>query len=73
MSSRLFQNVARSAAWPTRCFQAFRAYQDAGALSIYAGCGNEAVAELIDVVVAEIRQMKADGLEATSSGGRKIT
>ena len=26
-------------------------------------CANEAVAELIDVVVAEIRQMKADGLD----------
>ena len=31
-------------------------------LSIYAGCGNEAVSELIDVVVAEIRRLKADGL-----------
>jgi predicted Zn-dependent peptidase len=34
------------------------AYQDAGSLSIYAGCGNDVVAELIDVVVGELRRLK---------------
>ena len=40
------------------------AYQDAGALSIYAGCGNEVVSELVDVVVAEIRRMRNEPIPA---------
>jgi predicted Zn-dependent peptidase len=41
-------------------FSSLSAYQDSGALNIYAGCGNEAVAELVDVVVAEVRRLKHD-------------
>ena len=58
MSSRLFQNVREKRGLAYSVFSALSAYQDAGALSIYAGCANDAVGELIDVVVAEIRQMK---------------
>jgi len=65
MSSRLFQNVREKRGLAYAVFSGLSAYQDAGALSIYAGCGNDAVAELIDVVVAEIRQMKAGGLDPT--------
>ncbi|MDA1082591.1 MAG: pitrilysin family protein [Gemmatimonadetes bacterium] len=64
MSSRLFQNVREKRGLAYAVFSGLSAYQDAGALSIYAGCANDAVAELIDVVVAEIRQMKAGGLDA---------
>jgi predicted Zn-dependent peptidase len=64
MSSRLFQNVREKRGLAYAVFSGLSAYQDSGALSIYAGCGNEAVAELIDVVVAEIRQMKAGGLDS---------
>jgi predicted Zn-dependent peptidase len=63
MSSRLFQNVREKRGLAYSVFSGLSAYQDAGALSIYAGCANDAVAELIDVVVAEIRQMKAGGLD----------
>jgi predicted Zn-dependent peptidase len=63
MSSRLFQNVREKRGLAYSVFSGLSAYQDAGALSIYAGCGNDAVAELIDVVVAEIRQMKSGGLD----------
>lgn len=63
MSSRLFQNVREKRGLAYSVFSGLSAYQDAGALSIYAGCANEAVAELIDVVVSEIRQMKAGGLD----------
>lgn len=62
MSSRLFQNVREKRGLAYSVFSGLSAYQDAGALSIYAGCANDAVEELIDVVVAEIRQMKAGGL-----------
>ena len=63
MSSRLFQNVREKRGLAYAVFSGLSAYHDSGALSIYAGCSNEAVAELIDVVVAEIRQMKAGGLD----------
>ena len=63
MSSRLFQNVREKRGLAYAVFSGLSAYQDSGALSIYAGCANDAVAELIEVVVAEIRQMKAGGLE----------
>ena len=33
-------------------------------LSIYAGCGNEVVSELVDVVVAEIRRMRNEPIPA---------
>jgi len=58
MSSRLFQNVREKRGLAYAVFSSMSAYQDAGALSIYAGCGNDAVSELIDVVVSEIRRMK---------------
>ncbi|MDP2321583.1 MAG: pitrilysin family protein [Acidobacteriota bacterium] len=63
MSSRLFQNVREKRGLAYSVFSGLSSYQDAGALSIYAGCGNDSVAELIDVVVAELRQMKLGGLD----------
>ena len=57
MSSRLFQNVREKRGLAYAVFSGLSAYQDSGALSIYAGCANEAVSELIDVVVAELRQL----------------
>ena len=64
MSSRLFQNVREKRGLAYSVFSGLSSYQDAGALSIYAGCGNDSVAELIDVVVAELRQMKLGGLDS---------
>jgi predicted Zn-dependent peptidase len=58
MSSRLFQNVREKRGLAYAVSSGLSAYQDAGAVSIYAGCANEAVSELIDVVVAELRQLK---------------
>jgi predicted Zn-dependent peptidase len=60
MSSRLFQNVREKRGLAYSVFSGLSAYQDSGALSIYAGCANEAVAELIDVVVAELRQLRGE-------------
>src|SRR4029079_1920399 len=36
----------------------WRVYRDAGSFTIYAGCANEAVGEVIDLVVEELRQVK---------------
>ena len=64
MSSRLFQNVREKRGLAYSVFSSLSAYQDVGALSIYAGCGNEAVAELVEVVIAEIRRMKHEPVPA---------
>ena len=60
MSSRLFQNVREKRGLAYAVFSSMSSYQDVGALSIYAGCGNEAVGELIDVVISEIRRLKQE-------------
>jgi predicted Zn-dependent peptidase len=62
MSSRLFQNVREKRGLAYAVFSSLSAYQDAGAFSIYAGCANDAVAELIDVVIGEIRQLKREAI-----------
>ena len=64
MSSRLFQNVREKRGLAYSVFSSLSAYQDVGALSIYAGCGNDAVGELVDVVVAEVRRLKRESLPA---------
>ena len=62
MSSRLFQNVREKRGLAYAVFSGLVAYRDAGALTIYAGCANDAVGELIDVVVGELRRIKSEPL-----------
>ena len=64
MSSRLFQNVREKRGLAYAVFSSLSAYRDAGAATIYAGCANDAVPELIDVVVSELRRLKAERLVA---------
>jgi predicted Zn-dependent peptidase len=58
MSSRLFQNVREKRGLAYAVFSGLSAYRDAGSFTIYAGCANEAVSEVIDLVVEELRQIK---------------
>src|SRR3982750_1000736 len=58
MSSRLFQNVREKRGLAYAVFSGMSAYRDAGNLTIYAGCANEAVPELVDLCVEELRVMK---------------
>src|SRR5262249_59500278 len=62
MSSRLFQNVREKRGLAYAVFSGLSAYRDAGSVTIYAGCGNQAITELIDVVVMELRRMKDEVL-----------
>ena len=64
MSSRLFQNVRERRGLAYAVFSNLVAYRDAGQLTIYAGCANEAVRELVSVVVDELRGMKQPPPEA---------
>ena len=62
MSSRLFQNVREKRGLAYAVFSGLSAYRDAGSMTIYAGCANDAVGELIDVVIGELRRMKDEAL-----------
>jgi predicted Zn-dependent peptidase len=58
MSSRLFQNVREKRGLAYAVFSGLSAYRDAGSMTIYAGCANSAIGELIDVVVVELKRIK---------------
>jgi predicted Zn-dependent peptidase len=60
MSSRLFQNVREKRGLAYAVFSGLAAYRDAGAFTVYAGCANEAVGEVIGLIVDELRTVKRE-------------
>ena len=64
MSSRLFQNVREKRGLAYAVFSGLSAYRDAGSFTIYAGCSNEAVGEVVDLVVEELRGVKRAAVPA---------
>jgi predicted Zn-dependent peptidase len=58
MSSRLFQNVREKRGLAYAVFSGLSAYRDAGSFTVYAGCSNEAVGQVIDLIVEELRNIK---------------
>jgi predicted Zn-dependent peptidase len=64
MSSRLFQNIREKRGLAYAVFSGLNAYRDAGFFSVYAGCANEAVPQVVDLVVDELKGMKQPAPEA---------
>jgi predicted Zn-dependent peptidase len=62
MSSRLFQNVREKRGLAYAVFSGLSAYRDAGSFTIYAGCSNEAVGEVIDLVVEELKGVRHESV-----------
>ncbi|MPY88719.1 MAG: insulinase family protein [Luteitalea sp.] len=58
MSSRLFQNIREKRGLAYSVFSGLSAYRDAGLLTIYAGCASDTVAEVLDLVVEELRNLR---------------
>ena len=65
MSSRLFQNVREKRGLAYSVGSGLSAFRDAGLLSIYAGCANERVGEVISVIMGELRQLVDQPIAAT--------
>ena len=65
MSSRLFQNVREKRGLAYSVGSGLSAFRDAGLLSIYAGCSNDRVGEVIDVIMNELRQLATQPIAAT--------
>jgi predicted Zn-dependent peptidase len=64
MSSRLFQNVREKRGLAYAVFSGLSAYRDAGSFTVYAGCANDAVGQVIDLVVEELRGVKQEPVPA---------
>jgi predicted Zn-dependent peptidase len=62
MSSRLFQNIREKRGLAYAVFSGVASYRDAGMLTVYAGCANESVPEVVDLIVEELRQLKRQPL-----------
>jgi predicted Zn-dependent peptidase len=62
MSSRLFQNVREKRGLAYSVGSGLSAFRDAGLLSIYAGCSNERVEEVVRVIMDELRGVVAAGV-----------
>ena len=60
MSSRLFQNVRERRGLAYSVYSGLSAYRDAGNLTIYAGCANEAVEQVVDLCAAELKVLKQE-------------
>ena len=58
MSSRLFQNIRERRGLAYAVTSGLVSYHDGGMLSVYAGCDAHAVREVVDLVVAELRDLR---------------
>jgi predicted Zn-dependent peptidase len=58
ISSRLFQHIREDRGLAYAVGSALTAYSDAGAITVYAGCAPENVNEVIDLTLAELRELR---------------
>ena len=58
MSSRLFQHIREDRGLAYSVFSTLTTYSDAGMVTIYAGCANDRVAEVVDLALAELRELR---------------
>lgn len=58
MSSRLFQNIREKRGLAYAVSSSLESYRDVGTLTIYAGCDAAVVPEVVDLVVAELRNLR---------------
>jgi predicted Zn-dependent peptidase len=58
MSSRLFQHIREDRGLAYAVFSSLAMYTDTGMLTIYAGCANERVPEVVDLSLQELRQLR---------------
>jgi predicted Zn-dependent peptidase len=59
MSSRLFQNIREKRGLAYAVFSELTPYSDAGMLTVYAGSAKETVGQVLDLIVSELRDLKA--------------
>ena len=73
MSSRLFQHIREDRGLAYSVFSNLTTYSDAGMVTIYAGCANDKVAEVVDLSLAELRELRETPVPADECGAPRIT
>lgn len=58
MSSRLFQHIREERGLVYAVFSNLTTYSDAGMITVYAGCAHDKVTEVIDLTLAELRNLR---------------
>jgi predicted Zn-dependent peptidase len=58
MSSRLFQHVREERGLAYAVFSNLSAYSDAGMITVYAGCATDKLKEVVDLTLAELRDLR---------------
>jgi predicted Zn-dependent peptidase len=58
MSSRLFQHIREERGLVYAVFSSLTTYSDAGMITVYAGCAHDKVPEVIDLTLAELRELR---------------
>jgi predicted Zn-dependent peptidase len=64
MSSRLFQHIREDRGLAYAVFSSLSAYSDAGMMTVYAGCANERVSEVVGLSLAELRVLREQPVPA---------
>ena len=64
MSSRLFQNIRERQGLAYAVFSELSPYRDAGCLSVYAGTSADTVEKVIELILQEFRDLKANPVSA---------
>ncbi len=58
MSSRLFQHIREDRGLAYSVFSTLTTYSDAGMVTIYAGCANDKVSQVVDLALVELRALR---------------
>jgi predicted Zn-dependent peptidase len=64
MSSRLFQNIRERQGLAYAIYSDLSPYRDTGCMSVYAGTSRESAVRVVESIVAEFRNLKADAVPA---------
>ncbi|HUY14360.1 MAG TPA: pitrilysin family protein [Terriglobia bacterium] len=64
MSSRLFQKIREERGLVYAVFSGLSTFRDAGYLSVYAGASKQNVRQVVDLIVAELKELKTKPLPA---------
>src|SRR5207237_4621949 len=64
MSSRLFQNIRERQGLVYAIYSELNPYRDTGCLSIYAGTSRQSASKVVDSIVNEFHQLKAEAISA---------
>jgi len=64
MSSRLFQNIRERQGLAYAIYSDLNPYRDTGCLSVYAGTSRESAAKVVQCIVSEFRNLKAEHVPA---------